>query len=85
VDEEFDETYCFKADFMEYGMQADLHKVLAVWIFLHPTTAMKALAWLRINGYPNGFETIGKVHLSEQEIQALDEHLGVDEHGGNTS
>jgi len=81
VDEEFDETYCFNADFMEYGMQADLHKVLAVWIFLHPTTAMKALAWLRINGYPNGFETIGKVHLSEQEIQALDEHLGVDEHG----
>ncbi|KAL0043175.1 hypothetical protein WJX82_006687 [Trebouxia sp. C0006] len=61
--------------------QADLPKVLAVWIFLHPSIAMKALAWLRINGYPNGFETIGKVHLSEQEVQALDEHLGVDEHG----
>lgn len=80
MDEVYD-TFFFRADFVKYGMQADLHKVLAVWIFLHPTIAMKALAWLRINGYPNGFETTGKVHLSKQEIQDLDEHLVVDEHG----
>ena len=66
MDEEFYNTFCFKADFVKYGMQADLHKVLAVWIVLHPTIAMKALAWLRINGYPNGFETTEKVHLSRK-------------------
>ena len=37
--------------------------VLALWLFVHPTLASAADAWLKDHGWPQGFSTPDKVHL----------------------
>lgn len=54
----------------------DVLAVLAIWVFLDPIILVKADAWLRENGYKNGFA--GKVTLNVQQITKLQQDMGTD-------